>query len=201
MDLSRIVGDETRIARRYDWYLSTLAANGLTNMILESGYSRIQTAVQWNRYGEADDLLSRWIEFLVHTVEIEPVIKFVAREVSNGNLWATFRLLDRFGECQCPSVGLGFERSALQCVILDALIRQLRSNERPKGLLARAQVEWAAHEISSGHLEKLLDEHVTEAYAFLHKVQVSSPLEESLKVRLDLIDKGRADSAGSRWSK
>jgi hypothetical protein len=198
MDLSRIVGDEPRIARRYERYLSTLAANGLTNMIFDAGYSPIQTAAEWNRYEEADNLLNRWIEFVVRTVDIETVIKFVARQASHGNLWSGFKLLDRFEEKRCPSAALRFQRIALQCLILDALIEQSKSNERPKGVTSKGQFDWAAHETSSDQLEKLLDECVPEAFANLNKVQKLSPFDKALKVRLDLINKRLTDSAGNR---
>jgi len=201
IELNRIVGDESWIARLYDPYLSTLATHGLTNMIFDVGYSLIQEAVEQDRYEEADNLLNRWIEFLVLNVDIEPVIKFVVRDVSHGNLWSSYKLLDRFKEEKCPSSELRFARVALQSVILDALVPQLRSKERPKANLASSQLDWTAHEITSDQLEKLLDERMSEAFALLEKNQDLSPFGKSLKSRLDVINKHLAELTRNRLTK
>jgi hypothetical protein len=196
-----IVGDDSRVAARYKRYLSGLEASGLTNMIFEAGFGVIQKAVQWNRYEQANDLLNTWIEFLCRTLDFEPLMHLVAREISSGNLWSSFKLLDRLGEKKCPSLALRFQGVALQCVILEALTEQSRSQEQIKGIEARAQLDWVAHETSSNNLEALLYERVTEACARLSELKDLSPFEKTLKERVDLIAKSRGDSLRGLRSK
>ena len=168
MDLNRIIGDEHQTDALYRAYLSMLATNGLTNMLLDAGYGGIQTALEWIRYEEADHFLTLWVEALIGANDIEAVLKFAAREIPRANPWAIFTVLERFGGDRCPSVQSKFRRSALQCIFLSALRNQINSKGQVKGGLAKAEAVWMAGKISADALENLLDDKLEDAYARLN---------------------------------
>lgn len=167
---------------------------------MDGGYNFIQAEAQSGRYDQAHKLLNEWTEFVARSVEAGPVMKFAAREISRGDLWPNYQLLERFGDKVCPSSAIQFRRRVLQCVALDSLIKQSKLKTRPKSLPALAQVEWTARETGAADLDKVLAQRITEAKAWLAQMQEMSAADNELKQRLDSITRRLGGEAGTRGS-
>lgn len=184
IELDRILGDERALEEHFQLYLNALSEEGLSEMILDGGFDRIETAVEWGRQLEADALLDFWVRTGSKAVSIDGVLEFAQRQLGSGASWATLKLLDGVRGNASRNPATQFQFTALKCLLLKDIRALSTVRQRLKGS-AKARAEWTASHTSEDEIDELLRESLASARVQFAAFQNPSSVEKAFNNQVE----------------
>jgi hypothetical protein len=154
MNINLLLRDRSEIECNYRDYLATLQQNGFSEMVLWGGWNVIDQLASKGDHAEATKLLRLWLRAADESVGLPSALRFAVCEVSRGNYWTCFQLLDRLDVRFSASREFEFQRDAMKCIALHALLSKEAEGMDSKSRSVKGQLAWA---LSMTTKERLLE--------------------------------------------
>jgi hypothetical protein len=155
MELNRLLGDTSELARHYELYLSILSRNGLFEMVLFGGSCAIETSMLWSRINECNVLLAQWLRF-ASSIDTANVKRFALDQLSKGKYWTSLELLAKCSSSAVLSVGEKFELTALECQSAERLFAFMASKSDPNNFFIKSQADWVRSSTTPAEIKVLI---------------------------------------------
>lgn len=186
MELSRLSCESQKLGAFYRQYLAELSDGGLSQAMLNGGYSVIEVSLAWGRFDEADKLLSVWLGSCLDRVPLNSCIDFARNEVLSGTYWGPFRLLETLADACAERPDVSFRRAAICALAVNGL-RARRLNRNEQDARSCAELNWTQSKLKPEDLDRLVGINTEAAWRALASLSNRIPEDADLVQRLQAI--------------
>jgi hypothetical protein len=188
-----MAGDCAGLTETFQNYLDLLKTRDLKPMVLEGGYSVVQTTMLWGHFPAADALAAKWVKEVAATHDANSVLDFASTMHQKGQSWVLVKLMDELMKRYAHAPSLCFEAQAARCLSFQKLSEQMRDPEKLKRERDVMQIGWVSRSMSNESLLSAFQSSLANAKRLFERLPSPTETQKILLTRLE--EMGQAQSS------
>jgi hypothetical protein len=166
--------------------LEVLETNELPQLVLISGYSRIEISVLWARIKEANALLKIWTESVARVEKPNAVQEFALDLLNRNEFWPAAQLFHILCELQGLTIGARFDAESGESLALKGAQTLVCNIGTTTNSFALAHATWIASSVGTNQLSHLAETSRIKARELFSKLDQPTAAQRALARRIGL---------------